>query len=418
MKVFKFGGSSVRDYSSYVSLVDIIKKNNEEDLIIVLSAIGKTTSLLGEISNLRIKNKDYKDKLDKLYDTHFLCLKNLKGSYYDDALIEINKWYDSLLRSLLLYSSDSKHKFYDKIISFGEIASTYILFFYLKQEGIDSEWVDARKIIITDSNYGIANVDIDATTENVQSIIKPLILKNKIVVTQGFIGSDRYGDTTTLGKEGSDYSGALISNILKAKALVVWKDVPGIMNADPKDFKNPVKLDEISYKEMAEMSFYGAQVIHPKTIEPLSKECIPLYIFPFDNINSKGTIVHDDASEISEPIYMLRKNQCLITLSISDFTFIDENKLSHIFRCLENANLKINIMERLALSFSICVEDNSRIDTFLDKLKEVFIVTYTKKLKLLTIKNIDKDSKKKSLLENKKVFLEQKNGNMLQVLYR
>jgi aspartate kinase len=355
MKVYKFGGASVKDAAGIRNLAKIVASEADK-LVIVVSAFGKTTNALEKVLNAWLSDEQkYKVLLDEVYTVHLSAISDLFGQQSDvKGLIDISF---ALLRDYLLTSPKSKYDFeYDQVVSYGEIWSTLIVAEYLKTSIPDLDWRDIRESLITDDRYRDANVLWSESTTRIRSHFD--LKKHRVYVTQGFIGGTSSGHTTTLGREGSDYTAAILANILDAECLVVWKDVPGILNADPKWIPATKKLDEISYKEAVEMSFSGAKVIHPKTIKPLHNKNIPLYVRSFLSPEEKGTVIKADAAHRKvEPVYIKKEDQILISILPRDFSFVMGDNLSMIFHSFMIHGIKVNLVEASAVSIDVCVDD-------------------------------------------------------------
>ena len=304
---------------------------------------------------------------------------------------------------------------YDQVVSVGEIVSTLILAAYLKKD-FPVEWIDARKYIRTDSTFREGKVQWIETEKKISELKN--VLTSNIIVTQGFIGGDATGKTTTLGRDGSDYSAAVFASSLDADSVTIWKDVPGVMNADPKRLEGAIAFEELPFKEAAEMTYYGASVIHPKTIKPLANKSIPLYVKNFDDPSLHGTKIHECIVRNLPPLIVFKENQCLISCKVTDYTFIDEQRLSTIFQALAELNMKINLMQNSAISFSFCVDfRESKITSLIDVLSTQFEVYYNTGLTLITIKNYDN----KTYSEYKRkpgIVLEQSSRSTLQILLK
>ncbi len=410
MKVFKFGGVSIQSSSAIRNVVDIIKKSKFTDLIIVVSAMGKTTNSLEEIVDQFFFNKRL--SLEKIKNFHLAIVDDLfeeNHSIYADlnALFLELEW---LLNDKPIRSYDY---YYDQIVSFGELFSSKIISEYLNFLKIKNNLIDARDIIRTDNSFRNAQINWEVT--------KKLILKkidnNSILITQGFIGCTSENFTTTLGREGSDFTAALIANVVKSNELVIWKDVPGILSSDPRFFKKSIKIDRLSYNEAIELAYYGAKVIHPKTIQPLKEKNIPLIVRSFKDVSLKGTIVSSN-SEISPllPFYILKENQVLISISAQDLSFIIEDSLSHIFSLFSKYNVKVNLMQNSAVSFSVCVDyDKHKLTKLIEELKINYKVLFNYDLLLYTIRHYDQKSIDE-IIKNNTLFLEQKSRNTIQLV--
>ena len=411
IRVFKFGGASVKDADAVVNVAEIIRQHMDTDLIIVVSAMGKTTNKLEDIFNAFIKKDKsaFDQKTQALKQFHLDIVQNLFESSPNRELQQcIEKYFDEI-NDFYEQKSDEVSHLYDQIIPYGEILSTKIIHYYLLNSKINSHWLDARKCIKTDTNYQNANVNWALTTEHIHNHVTPLLKKNQVVVSQGFIGSTENNSTTTLGREGSDYSAGIFAYAVHAKEVIIWKDVPGMLNADPKYFEDTVKLEQISFKEAIELSYYGASVIHPKTIKPLQNKNIPLYVKSFIHPKNKGTIIqkrteNDDAI----PSFIFKKNQVLFSIMPKDFSFLIEENLSDIFLKLSKTNAHINIMQNSALSFSFLMDNKSDIvEKIKSALENDYIVKYNTNLELVTIRHYDQKTIE-FVTHEKEILLEQK----------
>ena len=386
MKVFKFGGASVKDAEGVRNLSSIVHEQHGQ-LIVVVSAMGKTTNLLETLCNAYF-HQDSKTKtiLEELKTFH-LNIVNSLFPLNDAVYKDLDELFTSLENILSSESSLCYDYEYDRVICFGELISTTIISDYLKMEGIDNQFIDIRKYLKTDQNYRNANIDLELSGQLCEEAFD---FKNTTAyVTQGFIAGTRTNQTTTLGREGSDYTAALLANLLDAEDVTIWKDVPGVMNADPKEYDKAQVIRKMSYKEAIELSHFGAKVIHPKTIKPIQNKQIPLYVKSFLHPESEGTIIEEIDEQLKlPPIYINKENQCLLTLTPRDFSFIAEEKLSHIFAILAQYKLKLNLMQNSAISFSFCIDCNRAVfNDFLQQLQEEFEVRYNQDVKLITIRH-------------------------------
>ena len=414
MKVFKYGGASVKDAEGIKNLAEILTKYKEDNPLVVISAMGKTTNALEEVARAYYLNQDALGKLNYVKQFHFHILTELFDSchsIYDtisNLFLEIEWAIEDTSRPN--YSFE-----YDQIVSFGELLSTSIVSAYLKVIGVDNDLLDARDVVKTDNNHQEARIDWNLTSK----LIKEKVNKDKLTITQGFIGCTSENFTTTLGREGSDYSAAVFATVLEAKKLVIWKDVPGVLHADPRYFENPKKIEKLSFQEAIELAFYGATVIHPKTLQPLKRNGIPLEVRSFVNFDEKGTWISDD-SEIkpTTSFYILKKNQILLSISVSDLDFIVENHLSSAFLILAKYNAKVNLVQNSAVSCSFALDiDDLQINSLVHELSKHFIVSLDSGLDLLTLRHY-KNEEIEQLLLGKNVLLTQKNRSTIQVLYK
>lgn len=415
MEVYKFGGASVKDAEAVKNVGEILKSVPKDSVMVVVSAMGKTTNALESILNAYWEStSSLADKIVDLKAFHIsICSELFSDSHqvFSEVETQIEE-----LRQITSKEKPSCYDFvYDQIVSKGEILSTKIISAYLTEIGLNSKWVDARKIIRTNDNYREGEVDWDITTQNALELKSYLTEKN-IAVSQGFISSSPKGNTTTLGREGSDYSAAIFAFVLDARNVTIWKDVPGLLNADPKYFDDTVKIDKISFKEAIELSYYGASVIHPKTIKPLQNKGIPLYVKSFINTDGEGTVIQPSIeSDHLVPSYIFKMNQVLLSISPRDFSFINENNLSKIFEAFSENGIKINVMQNSAINFSVCIDKTNRLDQLIDTLKECYEVRYNGGLELVTIRHHNEEIVKK-LIDNRPVLLTQETRNTIRIL--
>ena len=420
MKIVKFGGASTRDAAGIKKVTAIIQNQMDSGLLIVVSALGKTTNAMENLLHVYYHNKSDKENVfSSLKEAHFSIINELFDEKQKDVFDEINSLFNTLHTYVNGSFSENYDFEYDQIVSFGELFASKIVYFYLKYNNIPIEWVDARNIIRTDNTYGEGRVDWEKTVRKIKKIITPFYSenKNKIVITQGFIGGTTEGFTTTLGREGSDFSAAILGFSLDAESVTIWKDVDGLLNADPKLFNDTVKLDKIPYQEAIELAYYGASIIHPKTLQPLQNKKIPLYVKSFIHEENDGSIIHDFNIKRLIPCYIVKKEQVLISISPKDFSFIAENNLSTIFGAFAFFGVKINLMQNSAISFSFCVDNKSNINELIEELQTEFYVKYNSNVELFTIRYYDKNSIEK-VTKGKTVILEQKNRTTVQYVMK
>ena len=358
MKIYKFGGASVKDAAGVRNVANIISQEKNNDILVVISAMGKTTNALETLVNATFNNeKSASEVLQSIIQSHNELLSEL---FQENAFIWINEVRNLFLELECLIDNenlkDDYDFLYDQIVSYGELISTRIVSAYLLSQNIQNQWIDARNFIITDSRYRDAKVQWEETEKVVSNRLKPLSAKN-LIITQGFIGKGEKGETTTLGREGSDYSAAIFGKLLGAESVTIWKDVAGVMNADPKKFENTVLISELSYNDAIELAYYGASVIHPKTIQPLKAANIPLFVKSFINIAEPGTKVSEDSKPLSVPCKIHKSNQIMLEISTKDFNFIVEEHLKQIFEALSHFKVRAHIMQNSAIHFR-CVIDN------------------------------------------------------------
>ena len=414
MKVFKYGGASVKDAEGVKNLAEILTKYKEDNPLVVISAMGKTTNALEEVARAFYLNQDAFGKLNYVKQFHDHILTELFDSYHSIYDIVSNLFLE--IEWAIEDAPRPNYSFeYDQIVSFGELLSTTIVSAYLKEIGINNDLLDARDVVKTDNNHQDARIDWNLTSK----LIKEKVNKDQLTITQGFIGCTSENFTTTLGREGSDYSAAVFATVLEAKKLVIWKDVPGVLHADPRYFANPKKIEKLSFQEAIELAFYGATVIHPKTLQPLKRNGIPLEVRSFINYDEKGTWISDDSeTKPATSFYILKKNQTLLSISVSDLDFILENHLSSAFLILAKYNAKVNLVQNSAVSCSFALDiDDLKIDSLVNELSNYFIVTHDFGLELLTLRHY-KDEEIEQLLLGKDVLLTQKNRSTIQVLYK
>ena len=415
MKVFKFGGASVKDSKGVKNVAAILQSYPQESIVVVVSAMGKTTNALEKILSLYRSGGDYTAELENLKNYHHTIMKELFNTLHP-IWKDIDEVFATL--DLQLKKERPADQAYDQVVSIGEILSTIIVHHYLLNQNVTSEWLDARDFIVTNNTYREAKVNWDATYDKIEKI-RGVFARKKIALTQGFIGRSKDGFTTTLGRDGSDYSAAIFASCLNADSVTIWKDVPGVMNADPKRLPDAATVfEELPFKEAAEMTYYGASVIHPKTIKPLANKNIPLYVKSFDDPKLPGTKIHECKVERLPPLIVFKENQCLVSCKVTDYTFVSENQLKTIFNTLSELNVRINVMQNSAISFSFCVDfREDKLSGLIKKLHEYFEVYYNTGLTLITIKNYD-DKLFNQYHNLPGVLLEQSSRSTLQILVR
>lgn len=418
MKVFKFGGASVKDAKAVRNLAAIIKKHSHQPLVVIVSAMGKMTNAFEHLLQQVMEEKDQEEAFNRIKTFHQQIIEELGLGKNEDLQKQIDTIYEDLKHALSLLSSATSYDFvYDQSVSSGELLSTKIVSAFLQQEGINNHWLDARKVLKTDESHRNAKVDWGATQPMIRAQIKPL-LEEGIVVSQGFIGSNADYNTTTLGREGSDFSGAIFATSLDAESLTIWKDVDGVLNADPKKFEAPSLYKKLPYKEAAEMTYYGASVIHPKTIKPLAQKGIPLYVRSFENVDKKGTQIIECVVPNLAPAIIHKDKQTVISFKISDFSFINEQHIHLIFDYIKRLNLNINLMQNSAISFTICMDDNpAKREQLMTALNDDFFIYYNEGLDMITIKNYNQATINR-LSKGKEIIIEQRSRNNFQMIYK
>lgn len=421
MKVFKFGGASVRNVSSFKNLVRILDKHQGEELFIVISAMGKMTNAF---ERLVVSYASKKDRVEEDYEFiknyHTEIIEALFTNKDNAVFKDLDALFSSLRHKLSQQAASNYNYIYDSMVSYGELLSSTILSHYLNAHGYKNILVDARDIIRTDATYREARVNWDQTPSRVKKAYRQVLAKGyRIAITQGFIGASEHNYTTTLGREGSDFTAAIIGYSLKAREVVIWKDVDGVLNADPKQFEETIKIDHLTYSDAIELAYYGATVIHPKTIKPLENAGIPLRVKSFLNPESAGTCINKNNNVQNDtPCYIFKFNQILISIVPNDFSFIVEKNISSIFNALSKYNIKVNLMQNSALSFSICVDNGPlKAPQLINELNNEFRIFYNTSLTLVTVRNYNDEAIKKVCL-NKEVLLEQKSRNTVQFVLR
>ncbi|QNK63323.1 aspartate kinase [Pedobacter sp. PAMC26386] len=418
MQVFKFGGASVVNAEAIKNLVAIIQQAEKENLLIVVSAMGKITNKLETLSNAYVAGKNNTHELlEEIKAYHFNILNDLFSNHDHPVFNDIANTFVEIEWLLEEEASDAPDYIYDQIVSIGEVLSTKIVAAYLNESGLPAIWADARNFIKTDNTYREGMVEWDKTELEIQRNLVPLLEKN-IVVTQGFIGSTSENFTTTLGREGSDYSAAIFCSCLNAISLTIWKDVPGVLNADPKWFDETERIPQLSYHDAIELTYYGATVIHPKTIKPLQNKNIPLYVRSFLHPISEGTVINDIKSALPIPSFIFKVNQVLISILPKDFSFIIEENLSDIFSLFHKHKVKVNTMLNSALSFSVSVDhDEEKIENLIKDLSFLYKVKYNKGLELVTIRYYNQDTINRVTV-NKDILLEVKSRHTCQIVMK
>ena len=407
MKVFKFGGASVRDASGVKNLVSVLKEVGFENTLVVVSAMGKTTNALEKIiDNYFNESINHLDGLIELKQYHVEIAKNLFKN--KSAKIEeiIHKLFDELNGFLKSNKSPNYSFVYDQVVSIGELLSSKIVHEFMNFAGLECHWIDSRECIKTDDYYRAANLNWELTNKNILNNLKTCSL----AVTQGFIGSNSNNFTTTLGREGSDYSAAIFAHALNASSLTIWKDVPGVLNGDPRVFKETKLLKQISYREAIELAFYGASVIHPKTLQPLQRKEIPLYVKSFENPKNVGTVVSKGKNlDPFMPCYIVKKNQVLLRLSTINFSFIVEENISYIFRLLHEYQMPVELIQNSAISFSVCISNKYRkLEELLLILRARFNVEVNQGVDLFTIRHYNQEASNFIKSIGKPILLEQR----------
>ncbi len=419
MRVFKFGGASVKDADGVKNVVKVLQEVGHENTLVVVSAMGKMTNAMEAIVNAYFEDTDDKTELKSLVQKvvayHHTILVDLFANKQHPVFKKVKALFDEVEGFLAWNKSPNYNFVYDQVVGYGELISTTIISEYLNEIGINNNWIDVRNLIKTDASYRDTTVDWDKTQQNVASGVDRKLLN----ITQGFLASDDNNFTTTLGREGSDYTAAILAYCLNARSVTIWKDVPGVLNADPRYFKETQLLHNISYREAIELAFYGASVIHPKTLQPLQRKEIPLHVKSFINPKNEGTTVGKGVGIAPEvPCFIVKKNQVLMKLSSLDFSFIVEDSISELFKLFHQHKMKVDLIQNSAISFSVCVDNKfGRLEELLNVLKSRFKVVYQEDVSLYTIRHFDANAIK-SLLNGAEVLLEQRGKETVQFVIK
>jgi aspartate kinase len=413
LAIYKFGGASVKDAAAIRNLRHIVASmGTSQDLMVVVSAMGKTTNALEDLFQLAYSGQEYEAAFAQLADFHRRVASELSSEAITHTDSSVDKLLEQLHDRLATLTTGDYDKQYDQIVSFGELLATRIV-----AQALGAQWLDCRPLLRTDHTWREGRLDWPTTERNLRATVPPLLQQGP-VVTQGFLGGTASGQTTTLGREGSDYTAAILAYCLDASSVVIWKDVAGLLNADPKVFKDTVRYPEVSYQETIEMAYYGASVIHPKTIKPLAVRQIPLLVKSFLDPTAEGTKIHNCRHGLLAPAYIRKTNQCLLSFESKDLTFISEENLEVIFGALAQVRLKIHLMQNSAISFSVCTDYSEyRLDKLLGLLRDQFTIHYNTGLDLYTIKNYNAASIRR-LTEDRQLLLEQRTRQTFQFVCR
>jgi aspartate kinase len=418
MQVFKFGGASVNSTDRIKNVPGIMQSYSGEKLLVVISAMGKTTNALEKVAEAFFAGNQAEalQLFNAVKQSHLTNAKYLLVTTYNKTLEQLNNFFTEV--EWLLHDKPVRafDYYYDQVVCLGEMLSTAIVSAYLSETGIDNYFIDVRDIIRTDNNFRDANIDWNYTRERVENVIKPLFNQHDIIITQGFIGATADNESTTLGREGSDYTAAVFANLLDAKCQVIWKDVEGVMNADPKEFPDAQLISELNYDEVIEMAYYGAQVIHPKTIKPLQNKGIPLYVKCFFDKTLPGTIIHTKNLKGLPPIVVMKKNQVLVHLHSKDFSFVGEKPIADLYQLLAEINIKPNLIQTGAVTIQVCLDDRSdKIEKLAFGAAGFFEVQIEKNLVLLTIRHYNEEILQK-MISGHTIELRQQSPETVQVL--
>jgi aspartate kinase len=421
MKVFKFGGASLETIERIRQVGQIIQSFPEEKLLIVISAMAKTTNELEKVAeNFYLRKREIAAQLlFNIEQNHLRVAEGLLETREHPLFQQLQQFFTEAEWTLGEKPMRTYDYYYDQLVGLGELLSTAIVSAYFNTIGLSNTWVDVRDVFRTDDNFRDANIDWEVTQQQVTEKVAPLFNNANIVIAQGFIGSTDQNESVTLGREGSDYSAAVFANMLDAESQTIWKDVEGLKNADPKLFPNTVNIPEISYAEVIEMAYYGAQVIHPKTIKPLQNKQIPLYVKCFLDKNLPGTVIKEEADVRQlPPIIVLKKNQVLLTVTSKDYSFITEDKISDIYDIFHGLKIKINLMQNGAISFSCCIDNNpEKIELLIKTLHQQFKIAYNEGLELLTVRYYQAQMLEE-MSNGHTVLLEQRSAATIQRLWK
>lgn len=417
MRVFKFGGASVKDAEGVKNVAQVLNKVGYKDTLIIISAMGKTTNALElVVDHYFNKPEELPNAILELKQFHLQIIEDLFGTFSELINNRVSELI-SELKSFFKHNKSTNYSFvYDQVVGFGELLSTSIISAYLNHIDMPCEWLDARKCVKTDAYYRDANLDWELT----QQLINEQVSKDKLVISQGFIGSDENNFTSTLGREGSDYTAAIFAYALNAESVTIWKDVPGVLNGDPRVFENTQLLNQISYREAIELAFYGASVIHPKTLQPLQRKEIPLYVRSFINPEGAGTSVSKGKTlEPHIPCYILKPSQVLIRLSSLDFSFMVEDNISEVFALLYKYQMRVDLIQNSAISFSVCVNNKyDRLEELLQVLRSKFKLTVFENVDLYTVRHFDSEALAAIESQKEHILLEQRAQETIQYVVK
>ena len=420
MKIYKFGGASINSIERIKSTANIIKAQSGEKILVVISAMGKTTNALEKVVNAFYEDRrdDALKLFDQVKDNHLNTLKYLTVLQWQQAENKLKDFFTEI--EWLLHDNPlrSYDYYYDQVVCCGELFSSSIFCNYLKEEKVNATWIDVRDIIRTDNNFRDAGVDWAVTEKNITTLVLPLFEEYDMVITQGFIGATDENESTTLGREGSDYSAAIFGNLLNAQSVTIWKDVEAVMSADPRQFNDAVNMPSLSYTEVIEMAYYGAQVIHPKTIKPLQNKSIPLLVKSFLNPDLAGTIISNAGAKNLPPVIVVKEKQVMIQFKSKDFSFVEDKPVEQLHKIFNQVKVKPNLSQNTAISLLCCFDDHAeKIDQLAADASLIFDVELEKNLTLLTIRHYNNEMIKK-FTENKQVVLEQKTMTTVQLVMR
>lgn len=414
MEVYKFGGASVKDAQGVRNFLATLKALDKKEVLIVISAMGKMTNALENVVDAYMdRRQDLQEKIELVYNFHQGLMQDL-GFKTSDPVHDVFTAVFEEIRSFLQHNNSTDYDYvYDQIVGQGEFLSTRICSAFLAENNLNHDWLDVRKCIKTNSDFRRARIDWDKTCD----LINKTVDKSGVTITQGFLGSDNFGRTTTLGREGSDYTAGIFAYCLDAEEVSIFKDVEGVLNADPREFESTSLIERISYKEAIEMAFYGASVIHPKTLQPLQRKGIPLKVRSFSDPGKQGTLIKSGLDIVPKiPCFIVKKEQILISVADREFHFVMEEDISDIFRLLHQFKMKVNLIQNSALSFSVCVENNfNNFNRLFEALEPRYMVKYNKGLTLYTIRHFNEDAISK-IEQGREVLLKQRSRETVQII--
>lgn len=418
-KVFKFGGAALKDAAAIQNVGKILEQYSSENLLIVVSAIGKTTNALEELVEAHAQQNGQAAELwENIKQAHFRILLDLLEDQNHEAFVTLNDAFIEVEWVLEEEPYEHYDYLYDQIVPIGEIASSIIVDAYLNHTSLTSQWLDARDVILTDDIFREGWVQWEETKARYEVNVAPLLEQEGFILTQGFIGSTTENFSITLGREGSDYTAAIFSFCMDAESMTIWKDVPGILTADPRVFNDVIKLDRLSYREAIEMTYYGAKVIHPKTIKPLQNKNIPLYVKSFIDPTGIGTLISSEVEDNYPPMVALEDDQALLQIATKDFSFVAEHHLSNLMQKIANLRLQVNLMQNTAISFNVCVNDtDDKVDRFIADIADEFNVMIERGLELITIRHYNQATLD-SLRGDKIVLMEERIKGTVQMVVK
>jgi len=419
MKIFKFGGASVKDANGVKNVEFILNKFSNEKLIVVVSAMGKTTNALERLTKAYFhKTENSEQILEEIKSYHFNIAEQLLPNKQHPFFDELENLFVELKWAIEDEPTAKYNQEYDQIVSMGELISTKIISAYLNEIGIKNKWLDARGIVQTDNTYREGKVDFNLTEQLVKKDVLPLFDSVNIAITQGFIGGTSENFTTTLGREGSDYTAAIMAYCTNSENVTIWKDVPGVLNADPKWFDNTIKISELTYQDAIELTYYGATVIHPKTIKPLQNKGIELHVRSFIHPDETGTVVKESGRKLPIPSFIFKVNQVLVSMQPKDFSFIAEENLSRIFEIVFRLGIKVHMMQLSAINFSFCTDfEKDKMEEFIDAVQNEYKILFNEDVELCTIRYYDQSTLDRVCI-NKSILLEQKSRYTAQLVLK